>query len=1185
MKRLSLPTLAVLFAAACGSDNPPGIQLFTAALPSIALGDSTELVFTAENGATLSIDQGVGNVTGRTSVSVSPTVTTTYTLTATKLGMSTTSKTTVTVGHGAASQLTLSGLASELAVDAPATVTVTVRDRFGNPVTDYTGTLRFALTDTAATPIADVTFTAAMQGTTTIQVSFLTDGAQSLTATDTAFPSLSSSTTTQVRAGGAVSYSLSPLPASSIAGDPVTLTITARDSHGNVVKNYAGTAHVSSTDPTDRLPADGGFTGGVRTVSLGFVTAGNHSVTVSEAGGTVTANTTSVAVAAAAATQVALLRLPSDLSVDTPATVTVTVRDRFGNVATGYRGTLHFVLTDTGATAIPDVTFTAAMQGTTTIQVSFVTDGAQSLTATDTALASLSSSATTQVRAGAAVAYSLSPLPASSIAGEPVTLTISARDSHGNVVKNYAGTAHVSSTDPTDRLPADGGFTGGVRTMSLGFVTAGNHLVTVSEAGGTVTANTTSVAVAAAAATQVALLGLPSDLSVDTPATVTVTVRDRFGNVATGYRGTLHFVLTDAAATPIADVTFTAAMQGTTTIQVSFVTSGEQSVIATETVNASLTSSTITQVRAGNATTYSLSALPASALAGEPLSLAITARDSHGNVVKNYAGTAHVTSTDPSDRLPLDGGFTSGVRTVSLAFLSAASHLATVNEAGGTISVNTTSVNVVSGDAADLLVSGASTTAGASASATVTAKDTFGNTVGSYVGTVAFSSTDAQATLPSNFTFATADAGQHTFPVTLKTAGVQTVSASDAAHSLSGSGGFSVAPANATNCSVTGLPVSAGAGAQLGLRVTVKDDFANAATGYAGTIALSSSDGTAQLSAAAAFTGTDAGSRAFSAQLRTAGPQTVTAADSASSISCQGSVTIMPGATLFAVTFTGTDAWAGTAVPATVRAQDSFGNGVTNYAGTVAFASSDAAAVKPANVTLNGTEGGTANVNVTFNTVGSQTLTATDTVASAATGTGLQTVHGLVYTDPASGGKVRLIRNVASSASAVQLDLVSNATLFNTSTGATGRNGAFAAGMNLPLDATKVSAGSPLINTAAPAGSGAVLNLGTTGTPRAIGAVLNATNAVLYSGISQKRSGTPAAGTTPVVLGDATLRPFPGGNSFYYSLTLRLVAGATAGTVFDGTNLGSKFHAAVRDRSGTDVFQNADFAIGKLEVR
>src|SRR5438270_2890592 len=133
-------------------------------------------------------------------------------------------------------------------------------------------------------------------------------------------------------------------------------------------------------------------------------------------------------------------------------------------------------------------------------------------------------------------------------------------------------------------------------------------------------------------------------------------------------------------------------------------------------------------------------------------------------------------------------------------------------------------------------------------------------------------------------------------------------------------------------------------------------------------------------------------------------------------------------------------------------------------------------------------------------------------------------------------------------------------TLFRSDgTAATVRNGVFAAGMNLPLDASKVSAGSPLITTTAPSGSSAVLSLGTTGTPRAIGAALSAANAVLYSGISQKRAGTPAPpATAPLVLGDVSVRPFPGVASFYYSLTLRLTPGATVGAVFDGTNLGSK---------------------------
>ncbi len=742
----------------------------------------------------------------------------------------------------------------------------------------------------------------------------------------------------------------------------------------------------------------------------------------------------------------------------------------------------------------------------------------------------------------------------------------------------------VFAADPAATLSIDQGV-GDVTGKTLVTVspsTTTTYTLTATALGMSSTSKTT-VSVGHGPASQVTLAGLNSELAVDTPTSITVTVRDRFGNAVTDYTGTLHFVLTDIAAPPIADVAFTAAMQGTTTVSVLFFTQGEQSLIATDTAWPALTSSTVTQVRAGSASTYALSALPASAVAGEPLPLTITAVDSHGNVVKNYAGTAHVSSTDPTDRLPANGGFTGGVRNVSLAFVSAGSHFAAVSEVGGTIRVNTTSVTVVSGDAVALLVSGNSTVAGASASTTVTAKDTYGNTVASYTGTVAFSSSDAQAVLPGGYTFVTADAGQHGFSVTLMAAGAQTVTANDAGHSISGTGGFTVAPAAGTNCSVTDLASSAAAGAQLGLRVTVRDNFTNVATGYSGTMALSSSDPGAQLSAPGTYTGTDAGSRAFSAQLRKAGAQTVTATDAANAISCQGSVNIVPGATLFAVGFAGTDAWAGTGVNATVTAQDSFANVVTNYAGTIAFTSSDGAAAKPANVTLNGTEGGTTTVAVTFNTVGLQTLTATDTVVATATGSGTQTVHGLVYTDPASGGKVRIVKNASSTASVVQLDVVSNTSLFALTLGTndTVRNGVFAAGMNLPLDASKVGPDATFLVTTPPAGSAAVLNLGT-GT-QAKGAVIN--NGVLYSGISQKRVDTTAGAASNNMRGDVSVRPFPGAASFYYSLRLKLTPGAAAGTIFDGQSLGPKFHAAVRDRSGSDVFQNADFAVGKLELR
>jgi hypothetical protein len=53
----------------------------------------------------------------------------------------------------------------------------------------------------------------------------------------------------------------------------------------------------------------------------------------------------------------------------------------------------------------------------------------------------------------------------------------------------------------------------------------------------------------------------------------------------------------------------------------------------------------------------------------------------------------------------------------------------------------------------------------------------------------------------------------------------------------------------------------------------------------------------------------------------------------------------------------------------------------------------------------------------------------------------------------------------------------------------------------------------------------------------------------------------------------------------FYTLKLNMPAVPNFGLVFDGANLGPRYRAAVRDRTGTEVVAPAEFGIGKLEVR
>ncbi|CAG0932489.1 partial Serine-aspartate repeat-containing protein D, partial [Thermoflexales bacterium] len=90
--------------------------------------------------------------------------------------------------------------------------------------------------------------------------------------------------------------------------------------------------------------------------------------------------------------------------------------------------------------------------------------------------------------------------------------------------------------------------------------------------------------------------------------------------------------------------------------------------------------------------------------------------------------------------------------------------------------------SILPGPAATLELSSVptQTVAGASLALTVTLRDGLGDIATEYTGTVQFSSSDPQATLPTTYTFAAGNAGQHLFSgMMLRTVGAQTITATD----------------------------------------------------------------------------------------------------------------------------------------------------------------------------------------------------------------------------------------------------------------------------------------------------------------------------------------------------------------------------------------------------------------------
>src|SRR5262249_47507594 len=134
-------------------------------------------------------------------------------------------------------------------------------------------------------------------------------------------------------------------------------------------------------------------------------------------------------------------------------------------------------------------------------------------------------------------------------------------------------------------------------------------------------------------------------------------------------------------------------------------------------------------------------------------------------------------------------------------------------------------------------------TAGTVIGVTVTAVDTYGNPASGYTGTIHFSSSDGQASLPADYTFTAADGATNTFLVTLKTAGAQSFGLADTVNAAFSSSqtGIVVIPAPASVFTFTGLPASATAGVAQTFLLTAFDAYGNRAQ-YLGTVVFSSTD-------------------------------------------------------------------------------------------------------------------------------------------------------------------------------------------------------------------------------------------------------------------------------------------------------------------------------------------------------
>jgi len=422
--------LAITFGLVFFSNAPHGIgrvafaarsvviNSFTASPASIAAGQSSKLAWSVSNATSFTIDNGVGNVSGGTNVTVRPSATTTYHLTATSSQGSATAQVTVTV----------------TSTTTPPTVPTGLT---GNAVSSSQVNLTWAASTDSNYAASQLTYSCYRNG-----VRVATTAAGVASCSDTA-----------LTASTAYSYTVS-------AQDPAGNT-SAQSAAVQVTTQAASTVTITSFTASPASIAPG------QSSKLSWVTSNATSLTIDNGVGNMTGGT-NVTVQPAATTTYHLTATGSQGSATAQVTVTVTSTTTPPTVPTGLAGSavsssqvnLTWAASTDSNYAASQLTYNCFRNGvrvaTTVAGVTSCSDTgltastaySYTVSAQDPAGNPSAQSATVQVttQAPAAVITSFTANPASISAGQSSTLSWAVSNATSLTIDNGVGTVTGSSS-------------------------------------------------------------------------------------------------------------------------------------------------------------------------------------------------------------------------------------------------------------------------------------------------------------------------------------------------------------------------------------------------------------------------------------------------------------------------------------------------------------------------------------------------------------------------------------------------------------------------------------------------------------------------------------------------------------------------------------------------------------------
>lgn len=989
---------------------------------------------------------------------------------------------TVTVTPGpfslARSEVTLA--ASTVSSGAGVGVTLTARDAAGNQLAagglavsfDYSGgssTGSFGSVTDHGNGTYTASFTGALAGTaTTVRASIAG------VSLDSEFPSLLVTPGSASLAESTVSASASNL----VSGEAITVSLIARDAAGNRLNNggldvafshLGGTSTGSFGTVTDH--GDGSYSASFIGVASGSPTT----IRASISGNSLTSlfPTAMVVPDSLSLSQSAVSVGAATVASGSSLTLTLTARDAAGNQLTD--GGLTVAFSASGGTSTGSIG-PITDQGNGIYTASFagaIAGSAKAISATIDGVSITSAAPSVAVIPGSvSLSQSTVAIGTTSLsAGATSTVILTARDAAGNQLTSggLTVTFSIGGGGSSGNISSVIDNNNGTYTATFTATIAGSTATLSAAIGGSaVTSSMPSVTVnpGSASLEQSSVTHSASSVASGSGVAVTLTVRDSYGNQLNSGGLTVAFTATGGSSTGTYG-TVTDHGNGTYSAVWTGVLKGTARSLGATIGGAAITSVlpavTVTQGPM-SLSRSSVTVSGTSVASGSDLTVTLTEKDAAGNTATSGGLSVAFARAGGTSNGVFDAVVDNGDGTYSANFTGTASGTATTLSAtidGSAVTSTMPKVTVVPGPAdltaSTVTVSSATVVSGNNATVTVTARDAFGNQLSNGGSSVTFAATGGSSGILMG---PTVDNNNGTYTATLT--GTTAGSATQIQASIEGNLLLSsfpditvqIGPISAAGSVVTVSAASIQSGSSSTLTLTARDAFGNAISAGGATVSFAHSGGASTGTISAV---TDHGDGTYTATFTgvTAGSATTITSqiDGASVSTVLPTIAVSPSSTRIAVI---------TGYPGSTTAGDPHGfdvtitdhasNIITDFTGTIAFASTDMTALLPNNYTFELSDNGTANFIATFKTTGTHSITVTDTVDASITGqqAGI-TVEAASAARLAISGPVTGRAGICSNAFAVNItDAFGNVT---TSPGA----------VTVNLGSVGVSGGSPIL--------------------------------------------------------------------------------------------------------------------------